>query len=81
MSRQAQLINRFRSNSIDFTWDELIQLLNRYNFSEVSKGKSSRSRRAFVNKSTQQIIRIHQRYPAKILEQYQIREIREVLEI
>lgn len=81
MSREEQLLNRFCSKPIDFSWDELIQLLNRYNFSEVSKGKSSRSRRAFVNQSTQQIIRIHQPHPAKILEQYQIREIREVLEI
>ena len=81
MSRREPLISRFSSTAIDFTWDELIQLLKRYSFSEDSKGKSSGSRRVFVNKSTQQIIRIHQPYPENILKQYQIREIREVLGI
>lgn len=81
MSKIEKLIHRFCLKPVDFTWTELIQLLNHYNFTEVSKGRTSGSRRAFINEKTNQIIRIHQPHPANILKQYQIREIREVLGI
>ncbi|MDF3076719.1 MAG: type toxin-antitoxin system HicA family toxin [Sphingobacteriaceae bacterium] len=79
MSKKEKLISRFKTQPNDFSWDELTLLLTYFGFAEVSKGKTAGSRRAFVNERTRQIIRLHKPHPEKVLKQYQIKEIKEVL--
>ncbi len=81
MNKKEKLVERFRSSPNDFSWAELESLLGYFGFEEVRKGKTAGSRRAFVNASTKQIIRLHKPHPGNILKQYQIKEVREVLGI
>jgi len=81
MSKKEKLLERFRSRPKDFTWQELVSLLGFFGFEGVSKGKTTGSRRAFINAETKQIIRLHQPHPGNILKQYQIKEILEMLNL
>jgi hypothetical protein len=81
MSRREKLVERFCSNPNDFSWAELESLMGYFGFEEIKKGKTAGSRRAFVNASTKQIIRLHKPHPGSILKQYQIKEVRKILSI
>lgn len=81
MSKIEKLIDRIQSSPADFTWDELIKVLNHYGFSETTKGKTAGSRRAFLHPETKQIIRLHKPHPGSILKQYQLSEILEILNL
>ena len=81
MSKIEKLIARIQASPNDFTWDELIRLLNHYGFEEIKKGKTAGSRRAFFHLETKQIIRFHKPHPGNILKQYQLKEILELLNL
>jgi predicted RNA binding protein YcfA (HicA-like mRNA interferase family) len=80
LSSLEKLINRFSSEPADFHFNELIKLLSSYGYVQVKTGKSSGSRCKFVNKNVDSI-RIHKPHPTGILKQYQIKQIKEKLEI
>ncbi|MCK5102056.1 MAG: type II toxin-antitoxin system HicA family toxin [Cyclobacteriaceae bacterium] len=75
MSRIKKLIQKLLSKPKDFTYDDLLKLLSVFGYEEIKKGKTSGSRRAFVNSSTKHIIRLHKPHPGKILKMYQINNI------
>ncbi len=75
MSKKDKLIARFRSRPSDFSWDELVSLLNYLGYEEISTGKTAGSRRAFIHHATKQIIRLHKPHPASILKNYQIKDL------
>ena len=50
----------------DFTWDELVALLEYLGFEEVRKGKTGGFRRYFKNKENIPI-RLHEPHPSKVL--------------
>ncbi|MFC1478575.1 type II toxin-antitoxin system HicA family toxin [Candidatus Margulisiibacteriota bacterium] len=74
MSKQDKLLERFMSKPKDFKYSELKRLLSYFGFSEMSRGKTSGSRGAFVN-SNKDIIRLHKPHPKQILKEYQIEYI------
>jgi predicted RNA binding protein YcfA (HicA-like mRNA interferase family) len=74
VSKIEKLISRLKSDSTDFTWDELVKVLTYYGYEEMKKGKTGGSRRKFCNKNGQ-IISLHKPHPSDILKSYVIKEI------
>lgn len=75
MSKKEKLLNRFLTLPKDFTYDELVVLLGFFEYYEWVKGKTSGSRRAFVNDETKHIMRLHKPHPKNVLKRYQIKDI------
>ena len=78
MSGKDKLKKRFLSIPKDFTWDELIKILHDHEFEEIKKGKTSGSRRKFID-SDNKIISIHKPHPGNIVKPYVLRYIKEIL--
>ena len=78
MTKKEKLIKRLKNKPKDFTWNELISLLNKLDFVEVKAGNTGGSRRKFIN-SNNVIITLHEPHPSKILKRYQIEQIIEIL--
>ena len=74
MSRQEKLIVRLLSVPKDFTWDELVKVLNSFGYEELKGGKTGGSRRRFVD-GDKNIITLHKPHPANIVKTYAIREV------
>lgn len=79
MSKREKILKRLLQNPSDFTYKELLTLLNGFGYSELAVGKTSGSRVAFFNKQTSHIIRLHKPHPSNILKKYQIEQIIEEL--
>lgn len=56
----------------DFTWAELLKLLNAHGYTLSKKGKTGGSRRRFIHESKQAIL-LHEPHPTKILKEYQLK--------
>jgi len=81
MSKIEKLIKKLLSNPKNFTWDELVRLLNHFEYFEISKkGKTGGSRRKFVN-DTGDIINLHKPHPLPIIKTYIIKQIIEHLKL
>jgi hypothetical protein len=72
MSRQEKLMVRLMSRSRNFTYAELRTLLAALGYAETTKGKTSGSRVAFINTSSQHIIRLHKPHPGNRVKFYQM---------
>ncbi|KAA6328992.1 hypothetical protein EZS27_022170 [termite gut metagenome] len=59
MSTTDKLIERFKKQPKDFTFDELCKLLGCFGYEKSNKGKTSGSRVRFINKVEKLIIDIH----------------------
>jgi hypothetical protein len=59
MSTKDKLIERFRKQPKDFTFDELARLLKGFGFTVSNKGKTSGSRVRFKNVELKVIIDVH----------------------
>ncbi|EPR71395.1 type II toxin-antitoxin system HicA family toxin [Cyclobacterium qasimii] len=64
----------------DFHYEELARLLRYFGFKEVKKGKTSGSRVKFENEVSVPII-LHKPHPNGIMKRYQMRQIKELLEL
>ena len=80
MSNKEKLIARFLSMPTDFHYDELVKLVGYFGFSEMKKGKTSGSRVKFVNGEGISLI-MHKPHPSGILKRYQMKQVKEVLEL
>lgn len=80
MSRQEKLLKRFLSQPKDFTFDETVSLLKIFEFYEVKTGKTSGSRVRFRNETLQTEFRMHKPHPQKIVKQYQLNDIKILLQ-
>ncbi|EAZ90648.1 type II toxin-antitoxin system HicA family toxin [Crocosphaera chwakensis] len=78
MTRKEKLIKRLWTRPKDFTWEEMRKLLAALGFEEVKTGKTSGSRRRFVN-SSGVIISLHKPHPQNILKMYQIEQLINIL--
>ena len=58
----------------DFTWEELIKVLNYLGFESLPTGKTGGSRRKFVNNDNI-VISLHEPHPQKVLKAYQIEQV------
>ena len=64
----------------DFHYDEMVNLLRHFGFTEVKKGKTSGSRLKFENEESIPII-LHKPHPSGIMKKYQMKQINEILEL
>ncbi|UII20361.1 type II toxin-antitoxin system HicA family toxin [Fulvivirga ligni] len=80
MSKKQKLIDRFLGMPSDFHYDEMVQLLSYFGYSEVKKGKTSGSRVKFRNDAGINIL-LHKPHPSGIMKKYQMKQIKETLGI
>ncbi len=74
MSKIEKLITKFKSVPKDFTWNELVKVLNHFVFNEIAqKGKTGGSRVKFVD-ANKNIVNLHKPHPSNIVKQYVIRQ-------
>ncbi|MBC5995102.1 type II toxin-antitoxin system HicA family toxin [Pontibacter cellulosilyticus] len=71
MARKEKLIARLCSYPTDFTWSELVSVLNGAGYQEHTGGKTGGSRRKFIN-GAGHIINLHKPHPGNILKRYQL---------
>jgi hypothetical protein len=79
VSKVGKALDRFYNIPKDFTWDELVQVLNSKGYYEIAKGKTGGSRRKFSN-ALNQIISLHKPHPAEIVKEYALKQIIENLD-
>lgn len=81
MSKIEKLIEKFKSNPKDLTWEELKKILAYFSFTEITKkGKTGGSRVKFSD-SENRIINLHKPHPSNIVKQYVIKQILEKLSL
>jgi len=78
MSQIQKLIARLISFPKDFTWEELVKILNHFGFKELKVGKTGGARRKFSN-DVGLIISLHKPHPSKIMKRYQLNDVVGVL--
>ena len=78
MAKIEKLIERLLSIPTDFTWDELIKILNYFGYQEIKTGKTGGSRRKFAD-SYDNMISMHKPHPKNIVKLYQLKEVIEHL--
>jgi hypothetical protein len=74
MAKHQKLLQRLLSIPKDFTWDELAMLLRLFGFKELKTGKTSGSKRKFVDTKLN-VINLHKPHPGKVVKLYKIRHI------
>lgn len=80
MGKIEKLIEKLKQKPKDFTWDEMIKVLKHVGFEQISQGKTSGSRRKFVNEKNQ-IISLHEPHPKNVLKSYQLAIIIDYLKL
>ncbi|ACI97983.1 type II toxin-antitoxin system HicA family toxin [Rhodospirillum centenum] len=78
MSRRDKLVDRLKGRPTDFTWDELVRLLEGLGYSEAPTGRTGGSRRRFVH-ATAPTIALHKPHPGSIVKMYVIEDLLRVL--
>jgi hypothetical protein len=78
LSRRNKIIKRFLSRPSDFTWHELVSLLNGYGYVLAKSGKTGGSRVKFLHDTLPPII-LHKPHPTPVLKKYQLEQIEEIL--
>ncbi|MFN4011114.1 MAG: type II toxin-antitoxin system HicA family toxin [Pannonibacter sp.] len=78
MTRRGKLVERLKQRPRDFTWDELVRLLESLGYSEVATGKTGGSRRRFVHDTAPAIL-LHKPHPGSIVKLYVIDAVLGVL--
>ena len=72
MNKKEKLLKRLLSVPKDFTWSELVAVLEMFGYQERTGGKSGGSRRKFFNQPFEPIY-LHKPHPKEILKEYQIK--------
>lgn len=80
MSTRDKLVKRFLNLPKDFHFDELRRLLGYFGYTEVKRGKTSGSRIRFINSNGHSIF-LHKPHPKGIIKQYQLKQVKELLDI
>lgn len=70
MSRFSKILERLLDPRTTVTFQELEYLLGKLGYKEKRTGKTSGSRRAYVNLESKHIIRIHKPHPENELKRY-----------
>jgi predicted RNA binding protein YcfA (HicA-like mRNA interferase family) len=78
MSRRDKLIVRLKGRPRDFTWEELVRLLEGLGYAEAKAGKAGGSRQRFVH-PTAPAIALHKPHPGNIVKLYVIDDVLRVL--
>ena len=79
MTKRDKLTSRLLAKPKDFTWGELLKLLNGFGYQQLSGGKTGGSRVRFVH-PIYPPISLHRPHPQPVLKRYQLEDIIDVLE-
>jgi hypothetical protein len=79
MGTKEKLIERFKKQPKDFTFDELIRLFQVLGFDLSQKGKTSGSRVEFVNHEKELSYGIHKPHPDSTIKAYVMKQILDFL--
>ena len=77
MSTKDKLIERFRKQPKDFTWEELVRLFRIFGFSLENKGKTSGSRVLFEKGNKGYFV--HRPHPTNTIGKYSMKQISDYL--
>ena len=80
MGQKEKLIKKLKSKPRDFTFEEAETLLNYLSYNRSNKGKTSGSRVMFTSDRYDLKILLHKPHPRKELLDYQIKQLRNLLE-
>jgi hypothetical protein len=73
MSTKDKLIERFKKQPKDFTFDELVRLFGLFGFTIDNKGKTSGSRVVFIKGET--MFDVHKPHPSNVMKEYALKKI------
>ncbi|MCL2511346.1 MAG: type II toxin-antitoxin system HicA family toxin [Bacteroidales bacterium] len=73
MSTKEKLIERFKEQPKDFTWEELVRLFGTFGFAVYNKGKTSGSRVIFIDDEREYIM--HKPHPKNIIKEASMRNL------
>lgn len=79
MSRKEKLIERFKRQPTDFTFNELLSLFYLLGFEPDNKGKTSGSRLRLINKEKEMSYNIHKPHPDNYIKGYVMKQILQYL--
>lgn len=74
MGTKEKLIERFKSQPSDFTFDEMEKLLSIFGYVKSNKGKTSGSRVVYKNGSKRPIM-LHKPHPGNIIKIYAMKQV------
>jgi predicted RNA binding protein YcfA (HicA-like mRNA interferase family) len=74
MAKKEKLLARLKQRPKDFTWNDLINLLNMLGYEQIKTGKSGGSRRRFVH-PTAPTITLHKPHPSLTVKRYVLDDI------
>ncbi len=74
MNRRSKLVDRFRACPRDFTWKELVKVLEGFGYTEVTGGKTGGSRRRFIHPDAASLS-LHKPHPGTILKLYALEAV------
>ena len=77
MGTKDKLIERFRKQPADFTWDELVRLFNIFGYQLSNKGKTSGSRAIFAKGENSYVA--HKPHPGSIVKRYVMKQVLDFL--
>ena len=77
MSTKDKIIERFKRQPKDFTWDEVVRLFSIFGYSVNHKGKTSGSRMLFENGDESYVV--HKPHPSNIMKEYSMKQILDFL--
>jgi len=80
LSKKEKIIKRFLSEPNDYEYEELVQFLQLFGYTEEKSGRTSGSAVRFIRTDSFAPIRFHKPHPQKIIKRYIIRYIKETLE-
>lgn len=78
MGRREKLVARLKGRPKDFTWDELVRLLEGLGYVEAATGKTGGSRRRFIHE-TAPTIALHKPHPGNIVKIYVMDDVLRIL--
>ena len=79
MGQKEKLIEKLKSKSKTFTFEDAESLLRYFNYHRSNKGKTSGSRVVFVSEEHKTKILLHKPHPRKELLEYQVIQLIEQL--
>lgn len=77
MGTKEKLIERFKRQPKDFTWNELVRLFEIFGFTMGNKGKTSGSRVIFVKDDM--AYTVHKPHPGNVVKMYVMKQENEFL--
>jgi hypothetical protein len=73
MSTKDKLIERFKTQPKNFTWEEMVRLFGLFGFTADHKGKTSGSRVLFVK--GEDAHRVHKPHPSNVVKGYAMKQV------